>query len=163
MGSVVIPHLVSGWHVDQAILSEEDRLVVIRFGRDWDKDCMKQDEVLYKVADQVKNFAVIYVCDIDQVPNFNGMYGMSSFRPIPWRETTNQTKYTELYDACTVMFFFKNKHMMCDFGTGNNNKMNFYVEDKQQLIDIIEVIYKAARKGSGQAKSPVDYSTAHRY
>lgn len=36
---------------------------------------MKQDEVLYKIADKVKNFAVIYVCDIDQVPDFNQMYG----------------------------------------------------------------------------------------
>ena len=34
MGSVVIPHLASGWHVDQAILSEEERLVVIRFVRE---------------------------------------------------------------------------------------------------------------------------------
>lgn len=58
MGSVVLPHLRTGWHVDQAILSEEDRLVVIRFGRDHDQDCMRQDEVLYKVADKVKNFAV---------------------------------------------------------------------------------------------------------
>jgi hypothetical protein len=49
MGSVVIPHLVTGWHVDQAIMSEEDRLVVIRFGRDWDPDCMRQDEVLYNL------------------------------------------------------------------------------------------------------------------
>lgn len=47
MGSVVLPHLVTGWHVDQAIMSEEERLVVIRFGRDWDPDCMRQDEVLY--------------------------------------------------------------------------------------------------------------------
>lgn len=29
MGSIVIPHLNSGWHVDQAILSEEERLVVV--------------------------------------------------------------------------------------------------------------------------------------
>ena len=47
MGSVVLPHLITGWHVDQAIMSEEERLVVIRFGRDWDADCMRQDEVLY--------------------------------------------------------------------------------------------------------------------
>lgn len=47
---------------------------------------MRQDEVLYKIADKVKNFAVIYVCDIDRVPDFNVMY--------------------ELYDPCTVMFFF---------------------------------------------------------
>lgn len=49
MGSVVLPHLVTGWHVDQAIMSEEERLVVIRFGRDWDADCMRQDEVLYSI------------------------------------------------------------------------------------------------------------------
>ncbi|OQU94193.1 hypothetical protein CLAIMM_00586 [Cladophialophora immunda] len=126
MGSVVIPHLVTGWHVDQAILSEDERLVVIRFGRDWDPDCMRQDEVLYKIADRVKNFAVIYVCDLDQVPDFKQMY--------------------ELYDPVTLMFFFRNKHMMCDFGTGNNNKLNWVLEDKQELIDIIETIYKGAKK-----------------
>lgn len=76
MGSLLIPHLRSGWHVDQAILSEDERLVVIRFGRDHDPDCMRQDEVLYKIADQVKNFAVIYVTDINEVPDFNQMYGM---------------------------------------------------------------------------------------
>lgn len=143
MGSVVIPHLVTGWHVDQAIMSEEDRLVVIRFGRDWDPDCMRQDEVLYKIADRVKNFAVIYVCDLDQVPDFKQMY--------------------ELYDTVTMMFFFRNKHMMCDFGTGNNNKLNWVLEDKQELIDIIETIYKGAKKGRGLVVSPKDYSTRYRY
>jgi DIM1 family U5 snRNP protein len=75
MGSIVLPHLNSGWHVDQAILSEDERLVVIRFGRDSHADCMAQDEVLYSIAEKVKNFAVIYVCDLDQVPDFNSMYG----------------------------------------------------------------------------------------
>lgn len=92
MGSVVLPHLESGWHVDQAILSEDERLVVIRFGRDHDPDCMRQDEVLYKIAERVKNFAVIYVCDIDRVPDFNTMY--------------------ELYDPCTVMFFFVSSYYL---------------------------------------------------
>lgn len=27
---------------------------------------MRQDEVLYKIADRVKNFAAIYLCDIDK-------------------------------------------------------------------------------------------------
>lgn len=49
--------------------------IAIRFGRDHDPDCMRQDEVLYRIADKVKNFCVIYVCDIDQVPDFNQMYG----------------------------------------------------------------------------------------
>lgn len=41
-------------------MNEEERLVVIRFGRDYEPDCMRQDEVLYKIADRVKNFAVLY-------------------------------------------------------------------------------------------------------
>ncbi|KAL8407859.1 hypothetical protein RB594_006606 [Gaeumannomyces avenae] len=177
MGSVVLPHLNTAWHVDQAILSEDERLVVIRFGRDGDPDCMKMDEVLFKIADRVKNFAAVYVCDIDQVPDFNQMY--------------------ELYDPMTVMFFFRNKHIMCDFGTGNNNKLTLVVrlppswlpyltkhalrrpvsatnhdrpggeleqlEEKQELIDIIETIYRGAKKGRGLVVSPKDYSTRYRY
>ncbi|CAI7598042.1 unnamed protein product [Penicillium glandicola] len=134
MGSIVLPHLQTAWHVDQAILSEEERLVVIRFGRDHDPDCIRQDELLYKIAERVKNFAVIYLCDLDQVPDFNQMY--------------------ELYDRMTIMFFYRNKHMMCDFGTGNNNKLNWVLEDKQELIDIIETIYKGAKKGRGLVVSP---------
>lgn len=80
----------------------------------------------------------------------------------------------------TIMFFFRNKHMMCDFGTGNNNKLNWVLEDKQELIDIIETIYRGAKKGRGLVVSPkgesdydsileagadfcVDYSTRYRY
>ena len=47
MGSVFLPHLRRGWHVDQAILSEEERLVVILFGRDSDPDCMRMGEVCF--------------------------------------------------------------------------------------------------------------------
>src|SRR3546814_18177073 len=54
------------------------------------------DEVLAGVAEDVKNFAVIYCVDITEVPDFNTMY--------------------ELYDPCTVMFFIRNKPIMVDLG-----------------------------------------------
>lgn len=78
-----------------------------------------------------------------QVPDFNVMY--------------------ELYDECTCMFFFRNKHIMIDLGTGNNNKINFLISDKQEMIDIIETVYRGARKGRGLVVSPKDYSTRYRY
>ncbi|KAK4215565.1 putative mitosis protein DIM1 [Rhypophila sp. PSN 637] len=143
MGSIVLPHLNTGWHVDQAILSEEERVVVIRFGKASDTEVMMQDEVLYHIAEKVKNFAAIYLCDNEKVPDFNQMY--------------------ELYDKCTLMFFFRNKHMMIDLGTGNNNKINWVLKDKQELIDIIETVYRGAKKGRGLVVSPKDYSTRHRY
>lgn len=71
---------------------------------------MQMDELLYKVAEDVRNFAVIYLVDITEVPDFNTMY--------------------EIYDEVTVMFFFRNKHIMIDLGTGNNNKINWPLTDK---------------------------------
>lgn len=81
--------------------------------------------------------------DLDQVPDFNKMY--------------------ELYDRNTIMFFYRNRHMMIDLGTGNNNKIDWCLDDKQELIDIIETIYKGARKGRGLVISPKDYSTRYKY
>lgn len=51
----------------------------------------------------------------------------------------------ELYDPCTVMFFFRNKHIMVDLGTGNNNKINWALDDKQEMIDLIEVKFEWER------------------
>ncbi|GAB4839609.1 hypothetical protein Ancab_029132 [Ancistrocladus abbreviatus] len=90
------------------------------------------DEVLASVAETIKNFAVTYVVDITEVPDFNTMY--------------------ELYDPCTVMFFFRNKHIMIDLGTGNNNKINWALTIKQEFIDIVETVYRGARKGRGLEK-----------
>lgn len=117
-------------------------MVVIRFGRDQDPDCMKMDEILYSVADKVRNFAAIYVCDLDEVQAFNQLY--------------------ELYDPMCVMFFYRNKHILVDFGTGNNNKLNFELRDKQDMIDIIETVYRGASKGRGLVVSPKDYSSLNR-
>lgn len=52
--SYMLQHLHNGWQVDQAILSEEDRVVVIRFGHDWDPTCMKMDEILLSIVEKVK-------------------------------------------------------------------------------------------------------------
>nr|XP_044992931.1 thioredoxin-like protein 4A [Jaculus jaculus] len=50
--SYILPHLPNGWQVDQAILSEEDFVVVIRLGQNWDPTCLKMDEVLYSIAEK---------------------------------------------------------------------------------------------------------------
>lgn len=65
--------------------------------------------------------------DISEVPHFNSMY--------------------ELYDPCTVMFFFRNKHIMIDLGTGNNNKINWALSDVGEFMDIVETVYRGAKKG----------------
>lgn len=141
--SYMLIHLKNGWQVDQAIVHEKERVVAIRFGHDWDDDCMVMDEIIASCAPKLRQMCVFYVVDITKVPDFNEMY--------------------ELYDAVTLMFFYRNKHIMIDLGTGNNNKINWPLTDKQELIDIVEVVYRGARKGKGLVVSPKDYSTKYRY
>ena len=43
---------------------------------------------------------------------------------------------------------------MVDLGTGNNNKINWALTDKQEFIDIVETVYRGARKGRGLVVSP---------
>ena len=96
-----------------------------------------------KVAYKLSNFVTFYVVDISKVSDFSTMY--------------------ELYDEMTLMFFYRNKHIMIDTGTGNNNKINWVLREPQDLIDIAEVIYRGARKGKGLVVAPKDYSLRNRY
>lgn len=141
--SYLLPHLDTEEAVDNALKGEEERVVLIRWGTDADPTCMIMDETLYQVAELVKNFAVIYLVDITQVTAFNEDY--------------------KLTDPCTVMFFHRDKHIMVDMGTGNNNKITFPMTNTQDLIDIIEVVYRGARKGRGLVDAPRDYSTKLQY
>jgi len=141
--SYLLKHLHTPEDVDKIIKEDTERVVIIRFGSDGDSTCMVMDEVLASSASLVKNFATIYLVDIEEVNGFNVMY--------------------ELYDACTVMFFFRNKHIMIDLGTGNNNKINWALNDKKEFIAIVETVYRGAKKGRGLVVSPKDYSTKYRY
>lgn len=138
-----MPHLETAEDVEKKLQAEEERVVVIRWGSDSDPTCMIMDETLFKVAKLVENFGVIYLVDNTRVTKFNQAY--------------------KLTDPCSVMFFFHDKHIMVDMGTGNNNKITFPISDSQDLIDIIEVVFRGARKGRGLVNAPRDYSTKLKY
>ena len=141
--SYLLEHLRSGWEVDCAIQSDENNVVVVRFGKDNDAKCMVMDEILSKAKPLLANYAKIYAVDIGDVTDFNQMY--------------------ELTDPCTLMFFYKNKHIQVDCGTGNNNKITFPLDSTQQFIDLVEVVYRGATKGRGLVQSPYDFSSKSRY
>ena len=141
--SYLLPHLNNGWEVDQAIVTEQEKVVCIRFGKDADSQCMLMDETLAGVSTQLSNFCTIYVVDITRVPDFNEMY--------------------ELTDPVSVMFFYRSKHIQIDLGTGNNNKITWPITEKQEFIDLVETVFRGAAKGRGLVVAPRDYSTKNRY
>ena len=42
--------------------------LTLRWGHDHDPICMQMDEVLASTSEQIKNFAVVYLVDVSQVP-----------------------------------------------------------------------------------------------
>ncbi len=139
----ILPHLTSVLAFERAIGADEERVVVIRFGHNTDPACVMMDELLASITDSVKTFAALYVVDTTEVPNYNSTY--------------------ELDDPCTVMFFFRNRHIRIDLGTGNNNKINWPLSNKQEMIDIMETVYRGAKKGRSLVISPKDYSTEYKH
>ncbi|PWA34123.1 mRNA splicing factor, thioredoxin-like U5 snRNP [Artemisia annua] len=75
-----------------------------------------------------------------------------------------KTTYNGVDCGVFVMrFFFRNKHIMIDLGTSNNNKINWVMKDKQEFINIVETVNRGARKGRGLVIAPKNYSTKYRY
>jgi hypothetical protein len=70
-----------------------------------------------------------HLCDIDQDPDFDAKNG--------------------LYDGFTIVFFYCSKRIPYDLGSNNDGKSVFSLKDTQELIDIVEAVYRAGRGGSG--------------
>eukprot|EP00658_Telonema_sp_P-2_P015043 TRINITY_DN15759_c0_g1_i6.p1 TRINITY_DN15759_c0_g1~~TRINITY_DN15759_c0_g1_i6.p1 ORF type:complete len:136 (-),score=19.09 TRINITY_DN15759_c0_g1_i6:419-826(-) len=124
----------TGWGVDSAILAEEERLVLIRFGRNGDPTCRQTDEVLIAIANEVSAHATIHLVDVDEVSDFNAKY--------------------ELYDPCTVMMFYKNKVMCMDFGYGPTSCINWAMKDCEWAVKTILAVHAATLRGKTTVALP---------
>lgn len=69
-----IPELTSGWHIDQAILYDDSRLAIIRFGRPSRLTCKLMDDMLKSLQFKLINMAAMYFVDIDKVDDYNDIY-----------------------------------------------------------------------------------------
>ena len=74
----------------------------------------------------------------------------------------NNRKQYELYDPCCVIWFFRNKLIQIDTGSGNNNKV-MRALPKDDMIELTELVYRGAIKGRGLVVANKDYSSSHKY
>ncbi|RNF13247.1 spliceosomal U5 snRNP-specific protein [Trypanosoma conorhini] len=160
-----LQHLHSAWDVDRHIVLEGDRLVLVRFSHyeapppaaaaaaDGEGPggggltphfiaTRQMDEVLAALAPKVRKYCVIYAVSTTEVPEFNTMYELGHDR-----------------EPFALMFFFRNTHIRVDVGTGNNNKINFFIE-AEDLLPIIDAAYRAGKSGKAATSSEKKFTTA---
>ena len=82
--------------IDQAIKTTKDKVLLLRFGKADEMNCMKQDYLLEKTENDLKNMAEIYTVEIDKNPIYTNYFDVSL---IP-----------------STIFFFNSKHIKVDFG-----------------------------------------------
>eukprot|EP00744_Colponema_vietnamica_P030050 GILI01046607.1.p1 GENE.GILI01046607.1~~GILI01046607.1.p1 ORF type:complete len:216 (-),score=43.82 GILI01046607.1:38-685(-) len=104
--------------------------------------CSQIDAVLVSVAPQVRKFCVVYAVDTEEVPEFDKLYELD-----------------DPDETFGIMFFYRNRHLKLDLSTGNNNKINFLV-GASELIQIIDVAYKAGKEGKTTVNSELRFGNA---
>jgi len=135
--------LKSKGEVDEVIRSVSEKVLVIRFGRQDDPTCLLLDNILLKAEKELSKMASIYTVEVDDV--------------------TVYVKYFDISLIPSTLFFFNAQHIKVEFGTPDNTKFVGAFANKQDFIDLIEVIYRGATKGKYVVSSPIDPKRVPKY
>ncbi|KXJ19398.1 thioredoxin-like protein 4B [Exaiptasia diaphana] len=129
--------------VDNAIKNTEDKVLVLRFGREKDLVCMQLDDILAKSSQELSRMADIYKVEVDDVPVY--------------------TKYFDITLIPATIFFFNGQHIKVDYGTPDHTKFIGSFKTKQDFIDVVEVVLRGATRGKLIVTSPLDPRNVPKY
>ncbi|XP_054718442.1 thioredoxin-like protein 4B [Uloborus diversus] len=122
--------------IDHVIRTTEEKVLVLRFGRDDEIGCMQTDDIMSRTESLLSQMAVIYTINIDDAPVYKDYFDVTH---IP-----------------STVFFFNSQHIKVDSGTPDNTKFIGPFQTKQDFIDLVEVVYRGAMHGKYIVKCPID-------
>ncbi|XP_031555767.1 thioredoxin-like protein 4B [Actinia tenebrosa] len=141
--SYLLQRLKTKKDVDNAIKNTEDKVLVLRFGKEKDAVCMQLDDILSKTSQELARMADIFIVDVDDVPVY--------------------TKYFDITLIPATILFFNGQHMKVDYGTPDHTKFIGSFKTKQDFIDLVEVVLRGALRGKLIVTSPIDPKNVPKY
>eukprot|EP00930_Biecheleria_cincta_P066043 TRINITY_DN52008_c0_g1_i1.p1 TRINITY_DN52008_c0_g1~~TRINITY_DN52008_c0_g1_i1.p1 ORF type:complete len:143 (+),score=30.08 TRINITY_DN52008_c0_g1_i1:47-475(+) len=138
-----LAHLHTAWQVEKAVTEEDAKVVLLRFGHDYDPECMLMDEVLLSVQDAIVAKCQTFLVDVGEVPEFTQQY--------------------ELHDPCTLMFFYKGRHLQLELGLGERYKITWPIGGQKEVQAVVEAVHRGAQQGRDLIVALQDRSLQYRY
>lgn len=96
-----------------------------------------------KSADSLANMASFYSVEAEKIPSYVKYFNISLFP--------------------SMVFFFNAEHMKVDFGTPDHSKWIGVFELRQDLVDLVEIIYRGAMRGHHISTCPIPASRIPKY
>ncbi|TMW63343.1 hypothetical protein Poli38472_002284 [Pythium oligandrum] len=143
MASLLLEQLTTKAAIDDAIRSTKDKVLILRFGRASDLVCMQQDDVLAKCERELFKMARMCIIEAEAVPIY--------------------AQYFDITLIPATIFFFNTQHIKVDYGTPDHTKFIGAFRTRQDLIDLVEVIYRGARHGKLIVDCPIERSRIPQY
>jgi hypothetical protein len=123
---IKINQIKSEYSMDQIILDEEEKIICIRFV----VDDIYLISVLKKLSycnSKLTQCICIYSINTQIIDGYNQMY--------------------QLFGTPVIIFFFKNKRILIDNSSGNNNKMKMKILESNNFLKICEFVLYNTKRG----------------
>lgn len=133
--SIGLRKLTTKKEVDGAIKETIDKVLVLRFGEE--ADCLRIDDTLSKAAPLLSRMAEVYAVEPHSVPVY--------------------TRYLDVTITPATVFFFNGQHIKIESDrSADHTKFVGCFRTKQDVIDLVEVVYRGAMRGKLVVTCPIE-------
>lgn len=124
MKNVLSQELKTDYSIDQAILDQNFKIVVLKFSLNLNETKFKS---IFSIAKKISKNIQVFTIDVKKVKEFDSMY--------------------EIKNEDSLIFYFSNRRISIDTNSGNNNKLSLQTLEFKRFEKLTSLIFNNCKKG----------------
>jgi DIM1 family U5 snRNP protein len=124
MKNVLSQELKTDYSIDQAILDQNFKIVVLKFSLNLNETKFKS---IFSIAKKISKNIQMFTIDVKKVKEFDSMY--------------------EIKNEDSLIFYFSNRRISIDTNSGNNNKLSLQTLEFKRFEKLTSLIFNNCKKG----------------
>ena len=124
MKNVLSQELKTDYSIDQAILDQNFKIVVLKFSLNLNEAKFKS---IFSIAKKNSKNIQMFTIDVKKVKEYDSMY--------------------EIKNEDSLIFYFSNRRISIDTNSGNNNKLSVQTLEFKRFEKLTSLIFNNCKKG----------------